>query len=361
MISMTSKTMKTILFAGLLAAMILPFMFSNVSAQNCENYLRDNGKTICVSDATAQKLADRGWNLTKIVEEIVDFITLPEETETIESPQVIVTPTNTPAGIVVIEKEMGWLKGETDLSYMQLEKIPNESGFWVPITEKDEFANLLVNTTGDTIVNKIILGDSNKYITEKGEIKIRHHALMVDRLAGSVEYNYNQSISDDSKRLEFINNFMTSMGLEFDGNSISKQASMNYVIYRVFNELNVIEFQFHYGTYAQYGVSGISIFFDGWTNNPELVNYTINQKDAVQIAYDFAATNQKLNSKDGTCLFESNNDSFRKVIIAGVPFFSVDVGDCTYDPRGTGHYRTPEILVDANTGSFTSVIEVSHE
>ena len=38
-----------------------------VDAKECETYQRDNGKTICVSELTAQKLMERGWELTKII------------------------------------------------------------------------------------------------------------------------------------------------------------------------------------------------------------------------------------------------------------------------------------------------------
>lgn len=41
-----------------------------VQAASCDNYERDNGKIICVSEYTAIKLMERGWVLTSIEESI---------------------------------------------------------------------------------------------------------------------------------------------------------------------------------------------------------------------------------------------------------------------------------------------------
>ncbi len=38
-----------------------------VDAQKCETYQRDDGKIMCLSESTAQKLMDRGWEITKLI------------------------------------------------------------------------------------------------------------------------------------------------------------------------------------------------------------------------------------------------------------------------------------------------------
>jgi len=60
-ISIKYLTLFMVIFAVLIA-MILSFsVMPFADAIPCDDYERDNGKTICISESTVAKLMERGW------------------------------------------------------------------------------------------------------------------------------------------------------------------------------------------------------------------------------------------------------------------------------------------------------------
>ena len=177
---------------------------------------RTNGNVVCVYVNAAERL---GW---KIIENGVTFA--PEtsneiiiiEESSIEEKEFKVEKT-----IEIIPKEKtSWIPSATDLSYMDLEKIPNPTGYWVPIEDKNAFVKALVNATGDTLSNENKFGKAD-YYTKNGKIYVLDFYLR-DVVQPSVHYEMYDSFSliSESDQLPFINNFMNSMGFKLTNDKL---------------------------------------------------------------------------------------------------------------------------------------------
>jgi|GEM_PF-2827457 len=337
--------------------------------------LRSNGSPACVTEKTAEKI---GWEIieTFIVQNIP---VIPEKT------------------IEIIPKEkISWILDATDLSYMDLEKIPNPEGYWVPIENRDVFAQQFANAAGEEITNVKKYGLAD-YYTTNGKIHM-YQFFTMSSVWSSVSYKIFEveSIKSETEQLPFINNFMNNMGFKLNGNtlsltesfletcegndfyrhcifddknSIGKNISKDKTIYTLAEEGGSIKFSFYDGGYAHYGEPSISIEFDGWTNHPELIQHPLGENIALEKAREFVLANEYLNKQHTVgenslqirranadiCEAEIRaNDDYliiNPIVIAGVPFYETNIAKCTF-PYTDGHWHQPLILVDGWTGEY---------
>ena len=295
---------------------------------------------------------------------------------------------------------------------INLENIPNPTGYWIPIEDPDNFAKLLAFAVDDRIIeNKTkAMHNSMQYTTELGGIEILDH-YTTSSIRPEVAVYSHQLIEDEKTQYGFINNFMEKMGFKvgdghkltddlfnkcgqnsvyhkhckFDDNHrISMQFVGDRTIYTLEQPYSFIEFVFFDNSFVTYGHPGIKISFGGWTHNPELVIFQLEPDVAIQKAYDFIKTNEELNmsaEKGGKCevtfLVCHTGPSYRagivensgkcetglrddfinsvraiKVIISGVPFYSINLtpgAACLYE-YGPGHWNIPMVLIDGVTG-----------
>ena len=336
--------------------------------------MRTSDIPACVTEKTALRL---GWEI------INNFKQEPEPSETKPDTKKISSENN----IGMIEEKIPWLYGVEDLSYMELEKIPNPTGYWVPVEDKDGFAELLANATGAKIIEKTTRYDKfmSIYTTEHGGI-IFHNRLTNSPVNPPVLVSIYKSIDSGYNQNKFINNFMDKMGFkigeehiltqclfdsceinfafhecEFEDNvTIRKQFTGDRTNYTILQPYSNIQFVFYDESFVKHGSPGIKIKFHGWTNDPKLVpsERLLDFDKAVKIAHKFASTNEELNKSSdegGKCegfAYDVNSEyiNVSDKIISGVPFYFITIASCTYDPSDTGHQKIPLILVDAWTG-----------
>jgi hypothetical protein len=357
------KSSALILFSSLLVLMIGGMNF--VQAEECEKYQRDDGKIICVYEITAQKLMERGWDIIEIVND--------QSVSTVIEKTVEEIP----------REKSSWIHSVTDLSYMDLEKISNPTGYWVPIEDGDTFAQALANATGDKLSNENKFGLSD-YNTENGKIRVLDYYLL-NVVQPSVHYEMYDSFSlvSEDDQLPFINNFMNSMGFKLandklslseefletcdgdyftyfctfeDNSTMSRSVDSGNISYNLATQYSEIKFTFYDHSHILNELAGISIQFNGWTNNPELVQHTLSEKAANEKAREFILSTEyfhKLGSDGGTCEAELNESiPIRPIVISGVPFYLSIMADCTIFTDNTGMQDWPIILIDGWTGDY---------
>ena len=311
---------------------------------------RTNGNVACVYVNAAERL---GW---KIIENGVTFA--PEtsneiiiiEESSIEEKEFKVEKT-----IEIIPKEnTSWIPSATDLSYMDLEKIPNPAGYWVPIPEenREDFAKKFANAAGDVFIEK---SDKDEYVTENGKI---------DFYQKSVYYNLQDlSINDKNEQKEFVSNFMESMGFEYDEqdftHSIRIAPDINYRGLFISNNVNDIGFAFD-GLF-----DGTLIIFNGWTNNPEIIVFPLSEELAIQMAIDFTLENVEreyaLENSEAyhpyhrECNLKMfDNISASKYIISGLPYYNIFTGHCDNGMAAVDGVEDIKIIIDGQTGEEIS-------
>ena len=339
---------------------------------------------ICVKLTTAEKLEQRGlvkpidasWDWREyLMQKILNSSANQNVPSIVEEVQDDLNQKNN-------NEEIPWLYGVEDLSYLKLEKILNPTGYWTPIEDHNAFAELLASAVGHKITEDLqIKSQKTDYYTENGGINIRQN-FTTSYVGPPVDFQIYRSFSSMSEEIEFISNFMDNMSFkignghtltqelldscevnfafhkcEFDDNStITRTFVGDRVIYRISQPYSDISFVLYGEGIVKYGYPGIEIKFYGWTNNPELVEFTLDEKDAMQIARDFAKANDELNNttEQWRCEFEfwEGSPSIGKSVISGVPFYDIRNGQCTYDYFDTGHYDLPIIQVEGRSGDF---------
>lgn len=263
---------------------------------------------------------------------------------------------------------------------MDLEKIPNPEGYWVPIENRDAFAQQFANAAGEeiTTVRKYGIGD---YYTTNGKINVMDFFLR-DYAQPSVHYLMYDSFSlvSESDQLPFINNFMNSMGFKLanekfsipkdffetcgknyfwsvctlnDNSTIFKYVDGGYTHYLLTTQYSEIKFRFSDKAYVMKELAGLSIKFNGWTNHPELVQHPLGEKAANDIIRDYILSTEyfsKLGSDGGTCEVQLESIAIHRVVIFGVPFYESEVVNCTLFLDNTGMKDWTIILIDGWTG-----------
>ena len=273
------------------------------------------------------------------------------------------------------------LRNAEDMPHLTLEKIPNPAGYWVPIVDVDNFAELLVDVVGD----KILYKTDNDFFTERGGISMEPE--FTYGLWSSVTYTIVFPLVGEQDKYAFMSKFMDGMGFrvgdghlvsqeifdkcymdhgnlgcEFDdGSYFVKHRTDDRIMFWMGHEFSDIRFTF-------YNNGSIQIEFDGWTNDPGLAVFQIEREDAIRSARDFALGNEELNlssSDGGRCEVEvqdySDGIQTEKIVVSGVPFYLVkNIAECTYTSDGesrwyapltsASHRDAPLILVDAWTG-----------
>jgi len=243
-------------------------------------------------------------------------------------------------------------------------KIPNPTGYWVPIPEeyRKEFAEKLVIATGDSLTGEV--DKYGRYITENGKISMGGFPIFSALGGAAVTYYLvDRSVVNFDDREKFIINFMDSMGFEYDKKDVGyniKQYGNQYTTLHYSHEFSSVKFEFHerYGHY-------LKIYFNGWTNNPELVptEYPLTLDEAELKLRAFIESDEILTlsyTDGGYCDFKFPEDipglkiiqrdgfDSSPYIIGGIPYYQIYVGSCTYND-GLLNYM-PIFLIDAFTG-----------
>jgi len=321
------KSHKLILFGSLFVGIVFSLGLINFAeAIPCNAYERNNGKIICISEYTAVKLLDRGWELTKIVE-IMD-----------NDPPVVITNIESKP---IVEKI-------TEIP------IPNPTGYWVPIPEEDreDFAMKFAIAAGDSFVEK---NDDGEYVTEKG--KINFHSTVVSYKLQDL------TINDKDEQRVFVSNFMKSMEFEYDEMDFTHTSrigpDLNYYGLFISNDVNKIGFAFD-GIF-----DGTLITFNGWINNPETLVFPLSEELAIQKAIDFTLENVEreyaLENSDAyhsyhrECNLKMFDDILTsKYVISGLPYYDVFTGYCDNGMAAIDGVEDIKIIIDGQIGEDIS-------
>jgi len=216
-------------------------------------------------------------------------------------------------------ERMGWeIINQQEIIDASLESklIQNPTGYWIPISEdnREDFAKLFVNAAGDSLTGE--LGRTG-YLTEYGHISD----------TATVLYLYDMNIEAEDRK-KFTENFMDSMGFEYDDKDVKIRENRSNNWFSYSHEYSSVNFRF--ATY----MDEIRIGFGGWTNHPELVIFTLSEETAIQKAYDFIPTAEHyfISESDGGKCDVKITEPARviKYVRSGVPYYKIDVGHCTH-------------------------------
>ena len=286
-----------------------------------------------------------------------------------------------------------------EVEELLLESVPKPIGDFVAIMPEDQdaFAKRLANAVGEELTNVSKYGQSDYYTTD-GRIDMIDEGFVIggENIFAGVTYKNYKLMKTETEQLEFINNFMEKMGFNignnhklsdeffdnceinfayhrctFDDVNISKQFMGDKTIYGLNQPYSYIKFVFYDKSYTTFGSPGVKILFNGWTNNPETVVFTLSKQDAVKKAIDFAINDHFLNTIEESFTVKDNynNDSIfetgsrvcgfqfspqydfsvHKFVISGDPYYDIRIGGCTIE-MWEGHYAIPTIVVDGLTG-----------
>ncbi len=361
------------------------------------------GKPACVKDSTAKKLLDRGYLIVQK--------TIPEDT-LIDDVELTTSKTNeNHTSEIIDEYNETTLQSLTNIYIVdktgkELEKIPNPSGYWVPIVDKNEFAERFFNAVDDEIIEIKDRTDhkgdyiGTEYDGRDGFLVISDYYIITDARDQSAWYFSTDTAFDRQKQMEYVNNFMNKIGFKVNGNDVllsesfidncTEVFSVGYscrtpggpvsigirlddkyhTAYIFGSKYDGIAFLFYNKAYKTYSDYGVKIRFNGWSNHPELIKTTMNLKNTIDLetakqkAYDFALKNDELNKShrdEGLCEykpFEKDLKAFNGSldIVSGVPYYIIKTGLCTYDNTNTGHFYRPLVMVDAWTGDSIFLI-----
>ena len=290
-----------------------------------------------------------------------------------------------------VDKHSTWSVNDENSPHWILETIPNPTGYWVPIVDRDEFASRIADAVGDTVLD----ATGGVVKTEQGKIVMRGHvveSVLAD--FSEVEYTLKTGIErgDDAAEKEFVKHFMDEMGFEYDRDAFEQYEPRNVYLddrtYHFHEEYGSIGFFFadYHAEQVPLGLTEripgsaellaaeipdfdilgyvqLQIIFGGWTNNPDLVTPTLNPEAALEAARKYASTNPELNTpaeNGGNCEYVLGNlgGKVRLHVDFGIPTYWTEPGWCTSDD--TGHNRQPIIIVDGWTGEYSYVIYRSH-
>ena len=314
--------------------------------------VRDNDKHVCVSEQTAEK---RGWEV--IPKPVVENPPVVENTDSVAiSEQIQVNKSNTDSGLTT---------------------IPNPTGYWTPIIEKDqrdEFVDKILQITGHHLVEDY--GGGNRHYTDgnadgKGIIKPRivfetntnTPTIGNFYIFPNVSYLFYLDGSLSDKEMdEYVTSFMQKSGWEYTDDQFSKHGGEEHAMYHYHFQSEYGDIQFRANTF--WGMTEVWFAFGGWTNNPELVpkEFPLSHDDAINKVQQYVADYDLLHvphdqfERRGliqtACEFEFLDNPYVKErieIIAGVPYYNVDVGECSYrDHTGMAHHAI--LLIDAWQG-----------
>lgn len=234
------------------------------------------------------------------------------------------------------------------------EKIPNPTGYWIPIPEKDreDFAKKFANAAGDVFIEK---SDKDEYVTENGKI---------DFYPEGVYYHLQDlNINNKNEQKEFVSNFMESMEFEYDELDFTHSSriapDINYYGLFISNDVNKIGFAFN-GLF-----DGTIITFNGWTNNLEIIVFPLSEELSIQKAIDFTlenvereyaiANSEAYNSHIRECNLKMFDDiSASKYIISGLPYYDIFTGHCDNGMAAVDWVDGIKITLDGQTGEEIS-------
>ncbi len=325
--------------------------------------VRDNDKHVCVSEQTAEK---RGWEV--IPKPVVENPPVVENTSVVE---------NTDS--VAISEQIQVNKSNTDSG---LKTIPNPTGYWTPIIEKDqrdEFVDKILQITGHNLLEDYDRRGDRIYYTDAGYVlpfcqggnecnKERIKFSNYKTIEGKFPFpdvHYRFYIMDgelDEKYLDaYVKDFAQRMDWEYTDDQLHKNIGKT-IRYTFKSEYGHIIFHFDY----YHGGLVVWFGYGGWTNNPELVpkEFPLSYDDAISKVQQYVTDIDEMHvSHDQfekpenriphmACEFEFLDKPYVKErieIIAGVPYYNVDVGKCSYRDH-TGMAHAAILLIDAWQG-----------
>ena len=362
------------------------------------------GMPACLTFASAERLVDRGY--IKIIptnqEQSNDHTTKPDK-------KIIIKEISNSSNITEPQE----IDSNEVTSLMQ-QQIP-VYGYSVPIIDYDVFIEHFLSAADDKLKAEKPSNSlhTTVYDSVNGTLKITDKPVMVSSgpFASVRYYNHNQGFFETLDQINFINNFMNKMGFKLAGEDFMLTESMiercstygyqpncpdvgiyqydtKYSTeYKFVQDYSKIHFKFNNKAFMQYGSLVTLIKFDGWINQPDLIEFTLDEEIAKKIAYDYALNNEMLHKSHrdgGKCeyiMFAQflEHEKYRpipkgfsipdyipkdrvgKTVVSDVPYYHIANGDCTYDPTGTGHFYNYHIFVEGLTGDSVYAVPVSYE
>ena len=296
--------------------------------------VRANGAHVCVKETTAEKL---GWEIfvikaAKSDEATVDNTTEGENNGHVEALDYIWTYNIT-------------LKG--------IEKMPNPTGVWMPIT-REHAENTVMPRLAGAIGDSVILpasdtgDDYSDYDTTMGNairaLQNPDHPDVIMRLDYYIYDNFSYVEQE-----EFLLDFMEGAGFKVDS---VKTAPPNTWL-----DGHLITLSTSY--LANFDGPYLLIRFLGWTNDPPPDGYMMSGKELEKRAYDFAVRNVHL-FDDEWCTLKLYNeaDIYRQHVHNGVLVYTASVGNC-HGPRHSSSPTDQSVQIDAVTGEIAWFLDES--
>lgn len=235
-----------------------------------------------------------------------------------------------------ISERLGW--EIISVPYVESGKIPNPTGYWVPIPEEDreDFAKKFANAAGDSLTGEV--SKFGVYRTEYGHVRVNAQALNL--------YDFSIEVGD---RKKFTENFMDSMGFEFDDEDVKIVDGRSHHIFYYSHEYSSVTFTFHNF------LDDTNIRFGGWTNNPELVTFPLSEEIAIEKAFEYIENNEEIyipESEGGGCEAVINESAnVLKYVDGGIPYYKIQLGFCTHSTTYIimGDFGV-NVIMDAITG-----------
>ena len=263
--------------------------------------LQRDSKPACVTPNTAGILLLRGWEI------------LP----TSGSPASVYEPLYYVAG------------NKITLSGVE-KRIANPSGVWFPVTT-EEAINTVMPRLASGIGDRLILPAVDKtgalyvtYDTEMGnKFRMATNPEYPD-VVKWIEYRIYEKVTYE-ERDEFLTSFMENAGFPIAGLNTGSTGTYVYGGW----------FYMYVDSLVDYGFikPHLQLNFRGWLVDDLEKGILLPQSQIEKLAFDFAMRHVDLFDEE-KCLFEPADEGevSGRGIRAGVPFFTVDVGDCQYPP-----------------------------
>ena len=331
--------------------------------------LKSPGGTIaCVYPDTAERLALRGWDVLPQSEPMTSVPEFEAALNASERSPSLSISDHIPANEnqTSVYEPLYYVAGnKITLSGVE-KRIANPSGVWFPVTT-EEAINTVMPRLASGIGDKLILPAVDKtgalYVTYDTEMGNKFRTATNPEYPDVVkwiEYRIYEKVTYE-ERDEFLTSFMEDAGFPITGLNTGSTGTYVYGGWFYMGVDSFVDYDF-IKPYLQ-------LNFRGWLVDDLEKGILLPQSQIEKLAFDFAMRHVDLFDEE-KCLFEPADEGevSGRGIRAGVPFFTVDVGDCQYVPaleKGLhGGGMTQFVAIEGTAGEiawFTPIAELDKD
>lgn len=367
---------KTVLISAILLTIVL-FSPSLADASSCDNYQRSDGKIVCLSEKTAGKLMERGWDL-KLEIVFEPFIVPVEDKEPIPiSPS---KPTITESLEIITEnlskKEIKEIQ-TTDDSIAETQPTKNtQEQLPKYILNPTQIKNLIPQdliynyspnmdpSNPDLFVQKIMIFFDDEIINTEN----KENQILYETQKGSLIINYNDSVSitqntrfsyvideeqyvlDPKLMKQHVSGLLDELEITLNGDELIREGQRDPLTYyyKIFQQKDNLlvgsnNIQLTYtDEYSHFS-------FGTWNDNLDEMKLFDIEK-ATQNARSYLSNFEEASGSD--CMVESRDDPYgpEMSILYERPIYQIG-GNVCHIEYAAGHYNSFTVFVDAITGN----------